>query len=72
MCRSLISVGWDGSMYDCDFNQMLNLPIRDTDGKALNIRAVEMEQLTGGRIAVGDHCYACTAGCGSSCGGSLV
>jgi radical SAM/Cys-rich protein len=72
MCRTLVSVGWDGSIYDCDFNQMLNLPICDADGKALNISAVKVEQLFSGAIAVGNHCYACTAGCGSGCGGSLV
>lgn len=72
MCRTLISIGWDGSIYDCDFNQMLNLPIRDGDGQALNISAVTLEQLFRGSITVADHCYACTAGCGSGCGGSLV
>jgi radical SAM/Cys-rich protein len=72
MCRTLVSIGWDGSIYDCDFNQMLDLPIRDADGKALNIGSLDIEQLFSRTITVGDHCYACTAGCGSSCGGSLV
>jgi hypothetical protein len=72
MCRNLISIGWDGSVYDCDFNQMLGLPIHDADGKRLDISSLTFEQLTAGRITVGDHCYACTAGCGSSCGGALV
>jgi radical SAM/Cys-rich protein len=72
MCRSLVSVGWEGSIYDCDFNQMLDLPIRDADGKALNILSSSLDQLLNPPITVGDHCYACTAGCGSSCGGSLV
>ena len=71
MCRNLISVGWDGRIYDCDFNQMLDLPI--TDGaERLHIRSVSLDQLTGTAITVGDHCYGCTAGPGSSCGGTLV
>jgi radical SAM/Cys-rich protein len=72
MCRTLVSVGWDGSIYDCDFNQMLGLPIGDAEGKAFNIDSLDVTQLFSRTITVGDHCYACTAGCGSSCGGSLV
>jgi radical SAM/Cys-rich protein len=72
MCRNLISVGWDGSIYDCDFNQMLDLPIRDGEGKALHIGSVTVGQLLSQPITVGNHCYACTAGCGSSCGGALL
>jgi radical SAM/Cys-rich protein len=72
MCRSLVSVGWDGLIYDCDFNQMLGLPIRDAEGNGLEIASLDLEQLLSRTISVGDHCYACTAGCGSSCGGSLV
>ena len=72
MCRNLISVGWDGSVYDCDFNQMLDLPIRDDAGRPLNISTLSIEQLLSQTIAIGDHCYACTAGAGSSCGGSLL
>ena len=72
MCRTLVSVGWDGSIYDCDFNQMLDLPIRDAEGKAFNVDSLDLEQLFSRTITVGDQCYACTAGCGSSCGGSLV
>jgi radical SAM/Cys-rich protein len=72
MCRKLISIGWDGSVYDCDFNQMLNLPIRDAAGNALKIAALRLEQVRNHAIAIGDHCYACTAGSGSSCGGALV
>jgi len=72
MCRYLISLGWDGSVYDCDFNQMLNLPIRDRAGKPLNIVTLSVDDVLDGSIAVGDHCYACTAGPGSSCGGALV
>jgi radical SAM/Cys-rich protein len=72
MCRTLISVGWEGTIYDCDFNQMLKLPVRDTQGKALNIASVSVDQLMNRPITVGNHCYACTAGSGSSCAGVLV
>ena len=72
MCRNLISIGWEGTIYDCDFNQMLDLPIRDTDGKALNISTLSVDQVQHLPVTVGDHCYACTAGSGSSCGGALV
>lgn len=72
MCRNLISVGWEGSVYDCDFNQMVNLPIRDRAGKPLNIASLSVDDVVNRPITVGDHCYACTAGAGSSCGGTLV
>jgi radical SAM/Cys-rich protein len=72
MCRGLISVGWSGSIYDCDFNQMLDLPILDGAGKPLHIASLTSDQLSEPAIRVGDHCYACTAGSGSSCGGTLV
>jgi radical SAM/Cys-rich protein len=72
MCRNLISIGWDGSIYDCDFNQMLDLRFRDRAGKALNIASLALDQILDRPIMIGDHCYACTAGCGSSCGGALV
>ena len=72
MCRNLISIGWDGTVYDCDFNQMLDLPIRDGAGGALNIASLSIDQVRNRPIAVGDHCYACSAGAGSSCGGALV
>ena len=72
MCRNLISVGWEGLIYDCDFNQMLDLPIRDRAGKPLHISSLSIEQVRNHAITVGDHCYACTAGAGSSCGGTLV
>ncbi len=72
MCRNLISIGWEGTIYDCDFNQMLDLPIRDADGKALNISTLSVDQVQHLPVTVGDHCYACTAGSGSSCGGALV
>lgn len=76
MCRSLISVDWQGYLYDCDFNQMLELPMA-LDGLIGRDRAhlrnlLETTNLVGNPIATRDHCYACTAGQGSSCGGSLV
>jgi len=72
MCRNLISIGWDGSVYDCDFNQMLNLPIRDRARKPVHIASLSLDEVVNRPITVGDHCYACTAGAGSSCGGALV
>jgi radical SAM/Cys-rich protein len=73
MCRYLISVGWEGSIYDCDFNQMLGLSLRDARGEALNIGSLtSLDQVLERSITIGDHCYACTAGSGSSCGGTLV
>ncbi len=72
MCRNLISVGWDGWIYDCDFNQMLDWPIADDRGKRLHIATLTLDQLATPPIKLGDHCYACTAGAGSSCGGTLV
>ena len=72
MCRNLISVGWDGLVFDCDFNQMLGLAIGNGDGKPLHIASLTLDQVAQPKIIVGDHCYACTAGAGSSCGGALV
>jgi radical SAM/Cys-rich protein len=72
MCRNLLSVGWDGLVYDCDFNQMLNLPIREAAGAPLNIESLMLDQVEHQKIIVGNHCYACTAGSGSSCGGALL
>ena len=69
MCRSTISVGWDGSLYDCDFNQMLDLPVSSA-GK--HIRDFRADQLSDRAIVVNQHCYGCTAGAGSSCGGQLA
>jgi radical SAM/Cys-rich protein len=70
MCKSLISVGWDGRLYDCDFNQMLNLSL--SNGHAENIADLDIAGLQGRGISTGNHCYGCTAGPGSSCGGSLT
>jgi radical SAM/Cys-rich protein len=69
MCRSLVSVGWDGRLFDCDFNQMLELPL---GAGALTLWDVEeLEELDGARIATARHCFGCTAGTGSSCSGAL-
>jgi radical SAM/Cys-rich protein len=71
MCRSSVSVGWDGKLYDCDFNQMLDIGIGQS-GKSLTIWDLDsLTGLAGSRIATGSHCFGCTAGAGSSCGGSL-
>jgi radical SAM/Cys-rich protein len=71
MCRSLISLDWKGNIYDCDFNQMLELPV-SVKGKKINIRDLHADTLQGHNIIIADHCYGCTAGQGSSCGGALV
>jgi radical SAM/Cys-rich protein len=71
MCRSLVSIDWQGYVYDCDFNQMLGLPIRVAGGKRLHLAELGKTEIAGFPIAVWDHCYGCTAGQGSSCGGSL-
>ncbi len=69
MCRNLVSVGYDGRIYDCDFNQMLDLPADQAPDLGSIARFDDLAQA---RIATGRHCFGCTAGCGSSCGGSLV
>ena len=71
MCRSLISVDWQGTVYDCDFNQMLDLPLSVHGKKRLKLSELIGRDLEGNPIAVRDHCYGCTAGQGSSCGGAL-
>ncbi|MBI4400404.1 MAG: arsenosugar biosynthesis radical SAM protein ArsS [Nitrospirae bacterium] len=70
MCRYTISIGWDGTLYDCDFNQMLDLPVGHKAPR--HIRNFDPVQLQTRRIVTGNHCYGCTAGSGSSCGGSLT
>ena len=69
MCRYTLSVGWDGTLYDCDFNQMLELPL--DFGAPRHIRDFDAAQLHTRRIVIGNHCYGCTAGAGSSCGGAM-
>ncbi len=72
MCRTLVSVDWQGNLYDCDFNQMLDLPARPAEGVSrLHLRDLLTSGLDGAPIRVADHCYGCTAGQGSSCGGAL-
>jgi radical SAM/Cys-rich protein len=70
MCRSTLSVGWDGSLYDCDFNQMLDLPLGD--GIPRSILDFDPARLERRAIALGPHCFGCTAGAGSSCGGAVA
>ncbi|MGH7165120.1 MAG: arsenosugar biosynthesis radical SAM (seleno)protein ArsS [Nitrospiraceae bacterium] len=70
MCRYTISIGWEGTLYDCDFNQMLDLPV--SHGAPRHIRDFDPAQLHGRHIVTGNHCYGCTAGAGSSCGGSVT
>lgn len=72
MCRSLVSVDWMGHIYDCDFNQQLGLPANARSSTArLHLRDLLSNGLEGAPIKVADHCYGCTAGSGSSCGGAL-
>jgi hypothetical protein len=71
MCRTLISVDWRGYIYDCDFNQQLGLALTDANQARLHITKAVAAGLEGLPIRVADHCYGCTAGQGSSCGGAL-
>jgi len=71
MCRSLLSVDWNGYIYDCDFNQMLDLAIADGNDR-VHIGQLTDDLLSERAIRTNNHCYGCTAGCGSSCGGILV
>ena len=72
MCRNTISVSWDGRLFDCDFNQMLDLESRLPGGRAAHVRDYDPALLERRRIATGRHCYGCTAGAGSSCGGAIA
>ncbi|MDH5367102.1 MAG: arsenosugar biosynthesis radical SAM protein ArsS [Cyclobacteriaceae bacterium] len=69
MCRDTISVGWDGYLYDCDFNQMLELKV---NSKTKHISEFNLDELNKRNIELNQHCYGCTAGAGSSCGGEVV
>ncbi len=71
MCKNLISVDWQGYVYDCDFNQMLKLPIDNDKGEKTHLKELVGKDLSGLSIVVRGHCYGCTAGQGSSCGGAL-
>ncbi|WJW76508.1 arsenosugar biosynthesis radical SAM protein ArsS [Thiohalobacter sp. IOR34] len=72
MCRSLISVDWQGFVYDCDFNQLLDMPLRLGGRGRIRLGDLDADSLRDNPIVVADHCYGCTAGQGSSCGGALV
>lgn len=71
MCRTLISIDWQGYVYDCDFNQMLGLGMRVNGSPGVHLSELMHRDLAGEPITVRDHCYGCTAGQGSSCGGAL-
>lgn len=70
MCRNTLSIGWDGTVYDCDFNQMLDLPVINQGGA--HLKDLNWDTLSNREIVTNEHCYGCTAGSGSSCGGSLT
>jgi radical SAM/Cys-rich protein len=72
MCRSLVSIDWRGYAYDCDFNQMLGLPLRVNGSARVHVSDLSGADVEGRAIIVRDHCYGCTAGQGSSCGGALA
>jgi radical SAM/Cys-rich protein len=72
MCRDLVSVDWRGYVYDCDFNQMLGLPLRLAGKPRVKLSELLERDLEGNLVAVRDHCFGCTAGQGSSCGGALA
>jgi hypothetical protein len=70
MCRNTLSVGWDGYLYDCDFNQMLDLKVNAPGTQ--HISQFDLTTLNNRSIVVNQHCYGCTAGAGSSCGGATA
>ncbi|RPH45174.1 MAG: radical SAM/Cys-rich domain protein [Burkholderiales bacterium] len=72
MCRDLVSIDWQGWAYDCDFNQMLGLPLRSAGRRRTHVSELAATALAGLPVVVRDHCYGCTAGQGSSCGGALA
>jgi len=71
MCRNTLSIAWDGRIFDCDFNQMLEMEAQYPDGRALNIRDFHPTEFAERQIRTQRHCFGCTAGAGSSCGGSI-
>lgn len=71
MCRTLVNVDWQGYVYDCDFNQMINLPMRHNGSHRVHLSELVGKRIEGQEVVVMDHCYGCTAGQGSSCGGAL-
>ncbi len=72
MCRTLISVDWEGRLFNCDFNQALKMPLTAVDGSVMTLSNLEGDLLPGEKILLSQHCYCCTAGEGSSCTGALV
>ena len=73
MCRNTISVGWRGEVYDCDFNQQLRMQwFRNGESERLFLWDIDPGSLEGREIMTGNHCFGCTAGAGSSCGGAIV
>ena len=72
MCRSLVSVDYQGYLYDCDFNQMLGMPMRHDGAGRMQLSDMLACDMVGRPVAVADHCWGCTAGAGSSCGGALA
>ncbi|MDD5730760.1 MAG: arsenosugar biosynthesis radical SAM protein ArsS [Candidatus Omnitrophica bacterium] len=72
MCRTFLSVGFDGKVYDCDFNLALGLALKDRDGNPLSIDRINAKDLNERIVVTGEHCLACTAGSGSSCQGALT
>lgn len=72
MCRNTINVSWEGKVFDCDFNQMLGLQWRDTAQNGLHLWDIAPEETEARSIATGEHCFGCTAGAGSSCGGAVA
>jgi radical SAM/Cys-rich protein len=70
MCRNTLNIGWRGEVYDCDFNQMLGMQWRN--GKPLHLWDIDADKVAGRSIATADHCFGCTAGAGSSCGGAIL
>ena len=72
MCRNTISVGWRGEVYDCDFNQQLDMQWQSPDGSGTFLWDIDPDRFDNRNVMTGDHCFGCTAGSGSSCGGALV
>lgn len=72
MCRSLVSIGWDGKLYDCDFNQMLGIPAAAATCRRTVWDIESFDALGAAPVATAHHCFGCTAGAGSSCGGTLA
>lgn len=71
MCRNTLSISWDGRLFDCDFNQMLDIEIETPDDRRPHVEDFGMDLIRGRSIQTGRHCYGCTAGAGSSCGGAI-